>query len=116
MSQIVRALEGDVSLEDLNEGIRPGQSIFSSSGSEYDSDNVYSHHNNTHMNNNRPKKAMIMDGPDRLSSDEFSDPTIEYAGHGLGARRSSSSDFAFSDELSPVGNQRFRAPPSPPPL
>ncbi|XP_040377563.1 proline-rich receptor-like protein kinase PERK4 [Oryza brachyantha] len=27
MSQIVRALEGDVSLEDLNEGMRPGQSM-----------------------------------------------------------------------------------------
>ncbi|XXG81377.1 hypothetical protein AAC387_Pa09g2027 [Persea americana] len=39
MSQIVRALEGDVSLEDLNEGVRPGQSsVFSSDGStEYNS-------------------------------------------------------------------------------
>ncbi|XP_074302470.1 proline-rich receptor-like protein kinase PERK15 [Silene latifolia] len=39
MSQIVRALEGDVSLDDLNEGTRGGQSTaFSSSegGSEYD--------------------------------------------------------------------------------
>ncbi|XP_073045658.1 proline-rich receptor-like protein kinase PERK15 [Primulina eburnea] len=39
MSQIVRALEGDVSLEDLNEGVRPGHSSMfgSNSGSEYDS-------------------------------------------------------------------------------
>ncbi|XP_075511243.1 proline-rich receptor-like protein kinase PERK15 [Primulina tabacum] len=39
MSQIVRALEGDVSLEDLNEGVRPGHSRMfgSNSGSEYDS-------------------------------------------------------------------------------
>ncbi|XP_068653771.1 proline-rich receptor-like protein kinase PERK4 [Aristolochia californica] len=37
MSQIVRALEGDVSMEDLNEGVRPGQSsVFSSSSSDYD--------------------------------------------------------------------------------
>ena len=35
--QIVRALEGDVSLEDLNEGVRPGQSMLFSSGSDYDS-------------------------------------------------------------------------------
>lgn len=37
--QIVRALEGDVSLEDLNEGIRPGHSRFFSShgSSDYDS-------------------------------------------------------------------------------
>ncbi|KAM1389696.1 hypothetical protein ACFX2I_017647 [Malus domestica] len=38
MSQVVRALEGDVSLSDLNEGIRPGQSnVYSSYGSsDYD--------------------------------------------------------------------------------
>lgn len=38
MSQVVRALEGEVSLSDLNEGIRPGQSsIYSSYGSsDYD--------------------------------------------------------------------------------
>lgn len=42
MSQIVRALEGDVSLDDLNEGVRPGQSaIYTSSGSsDYDA-NAY---------------------------------------------------------------------------
>ncbi|GAB2283073.1 Proline-rich receptor-like protein kinase perk1 [Dionaea muscipula] len=42
MSQIVRALEGDVSLDDLNEGVRPGQStVFSSSAgsSDYDTSN-----------------------------------------------------------------------------
>lgn len=34
MSQIVRALEGDMSLEDLNEGVRPGQSVlFGEAGS-----------------------------------------------------------------------------------
>ncbi|XP_030498949.2 proline-rich receptor-like protein kinase PERK4 [Cannabis sativa] len=38
MSQIVRALEGDVSLDDLNEGVRPGySSIYTSSeSSDYD--------------------------------------------------------------------------------
>lgn len=38
MSQVVRALEGDVSLSDLNEGIRPGHStVYSSLGSsDYD--------------------------------------------------------------------------------
>ncbi|KAJ1281885.1 hypothetical protein BS78_03G008000 [Paspalum vaginatum] len=41
MGQVVRALEGDVSLDDLNEGVRPGHSRFmgsysSSSASEYD--------------------------------------------------------------------------------
>ncbi|XP_031473071.1 proline-rich receptor-like protein kinase PERK1 [Nymphaea colorata] len=38
MSQIVRALEGGVSLEDLNEGVRPGHStVYSYGSSEYDS-------------------------------------------------------------------------------
>uniref|UniRef100_A0A0D9VRG8 non-specific serine/threonine protein kinase n=1 Tax=Leersia perrieri TaxID=77586 RepID=A0A0D9VRG8_9ORYZ len=37
MKQIVRALEGDASLDDLNEGVKPGQSMMFSSGSEYDS-------------------------------------------------------------------------------
>lgn len=38
MSQVVRALEGDVSLADLNEGIKPGHSsVYSSHGSsDYD--------------------------------------------------------------------------------
>lgn len=41
MSQVVRALEGDYSLDDLNDGIRPGQSsIYSVAGSDYDS-NAY---------------------------------------------------------------------------
>lgn len=39
-AQIVRALEGDVSLEDLNEGVKPGQSSYfgggNSSSSDYD--------------------------------------------------------------------------------
>ncbi|ONL95704.1 Proline-rich receptor-like protein kinase PERK4 [Zea mays] len=39
MKQIVRALEGDASLDDLNEGVKPGQSMMFSSGSEYDGAN-----------------------------------------------------------------------------
>ncbi|XP_050228822.1 proline-rich receptor-like protein kinase PERK4 [Mercurialis annua] len=36
MSQIVRALEGDVSLDDLNEGTKPGQSSIFNGSSDYD--------------------------------------------------------------------------------
>ncbi|PAN50732.1 hypothetical protein PAHAL_9G542000 [Panicum hallii] len=36
MKQIVRALEGDALLDDLNEGVKPGQSMMFSSSSEYD--------------------------------------------------------------------------------
>uniref|UniRef100_A0A0E0GJA1 DNA (cytosine-5-)-methyltransferase n=1 Tax=Oryza nivara TaxID=4536 RepID=A0A0E0GJA1_ORYNI len=42
MKQIVRALEGDASLDDLNEGVKPGQSMMFSTGSEYDSGNYAS--------------------------------------------------------------------------
>ncbi|CAM8963139.1 unnamed protein product [Rhodiola kirilowii] len=41
MSQIVRALEGDVSLSDLNEGIRPGNSTMFSGSSDLDSNYNY---------------------------------------------------------------------------
>uniref|UniRef100_A0A0E0KAT0 Protein kinase domain-containing protein n=1 Tax=Oryza punctata TaxID=4537 RepID=A0A0E0KAT0_ORYPU len=41
MKQIVRALEGDASLDDLNEGVKPGQSMMFSTGSEYDSGGNY---------------------------------------------------------------------------
>ncbi|XP_039139670.1 proline-rich receptor-like protein kinase PERK4 [Dioscorea cayenensis subsp. rotundata] len=58
MSQILRALEGDVSLEDLNEGVRPGQSMLFSSGSDYESSPKTS-------NMNRFRKAS-------LTSPEFS--------------------------------------------
>jgi hypothetical protein len=39
--QIVRALEGDASLDDLNEGVKPRQSMMFSSSSEYDSGGNY---------------------------------------------------------------------------
>ncbi|KAK8446399.1 hypothetical protein SEVIR_9G483000v4 [Setaria viridis] len=41
MKQIVRALEGDALLDDLNEGVKPGQSMMFSSSSEYDSGGNY---------------------------------------------------------------------------
>ncbi|KAG4144234.1 hypothetical protein ERO13_D05G025066v2 [Gossypium hirsutum] len=58
MSQIVRALEGDASLSDLNEGMRPGQSgVYSSYGSsDYDTSQY-----NEDMKNS-----------------EYSEPTSEY--------------------------------------
>ncbi|CAN6320806.1 unnamed protein product [Urochloa humidicola] len=41
MKQIVRALEGDASLDDLNEGVKPGQSMMFSSSSEHESGGNY---------------------------------------------------------------------------
>ncbi|KAF8405209.1 hypothetical protein HHK36_010109 [Tetracentron sinense] len=79
MSQIVRALEGDVSLEVLNDGVKPGQSsVFSSSNgsSEYDSSSY----------NSDMKKFKKMALPSQEFSSEYG-ATSEY-----GLNPSSSSD------------------------
>ncbi|KAJ6799294.1 proline-rich receptor-like protein kinase PERK1 [Iris pallida] len=72
MSQIVRALEGDVSLDDLNEGVRPGHSRgFGSYSSTTDYD--------TAQYNDDMKKfrKMALVSQDYASS-EYSAPTSEY--------------------------------------
>ncbi|KAL1563376.1 Proline-rich receptor-like protein kinase perk1 [Salvia divinorum] len=72
MSQVVRALEGDVSLSDLNEGIRPGHStVYSSHGSsDYD----------TAQYNEDMKKfrKMALGSQEYGSSGLYSNPTSEY--------------------------------------
>lgn len=72
MSQIVRALEGDASLSDLNEGIRPGHStLYSSYGSsDYD----------TSQYNEDMKKfrKMALGSQEYGASSEYSGPTSEY--------------------------------------
>lgn len=72
MEQIVRALEGDASLADLNEGIRPGQSsVYGSYGSsDYD----------TMQYNEDLKKfrKMALNSQEYSASSEYSRPTSEY--------------------------------------
>ncbi|KAG6718648.1 hypothetical protein I3842_04G162200 [Carya illinoinensis] len=72
MSQIVRALEGDASLSDLNEGIRPGHStLYNSHGSsDYD----------TSQYNEDMKKfrKMALGSQEYGASTEYSGPTSEY--------------------------------------
>lgn len=71
-SQVVRALEGDVSLSDLNEGIRPGNSrVYGSYGSsDYD----------TSQYNEDMKKfrKMALGSQEYGASSEYSGPTSEY--------------------------------------
>lgn len=72
MSQVVRALEGDVSLSDLNEGIRPGHSsAFGSNGSsDYDT---------MQYNDDMVKfRKMALGGTQEYASSEYSRPTSEY--------------------------------------
>lgn len=71
LSQVVRALEGDASLSDLNEGIRPGHStVYSSHGSsDYDTAQY-----KDDMRNFRKLALASQDYP----SSEYSRPTSEY--------------------------------------
>ncbi|KAJ6853933.1 uncharacterized protein M6B38_100155 [Iris pallida] len=71
MSQIVRALEGDVSLEDLNEGIKPGHSTHYSSYSSSDYDA------NQYNEDMKKFRKMALTSRDYTSS-EYSAPTSEY--------------------------------------
>ncbi|KAL8243006.1 hypothetical protein R6Q59_013308 [Mikania micrantha] len=71
MSQVVRALEGDVSLSDLNEGIRPGQS--SAFGSHESSD-----YDTAQSNEDMVKFRKMALGTQEYASSEYSRPTSEY--------------------------------------
>ncbi|XP_010488565.1 PREDICTED: proline-rich receptor-like protein kinase PERK1 [Camelina sativa] len=73
MSQIVRALEGNVSLSDLNEGMRPGHSnVYSSYGGSTDYD--------TSQYNDDMKKfrKMALGTQDYGTTGEYSNPTSDY--------------------------------------
>ncbi|KAG6531524.1 hypothetical protein ZIOFF_005338 [Zingiber officinale] len=92
MSQVVRALEGDVSLDDLNNGVRPGHSRFYSSygSSDYDS--------NQHKDMKFRKMAMTTE---EFASSEYSAPTSEY-----GQIRSASSSEGQQTQEIEMGNKR----------
>ncbi|XP_068656559.1 proline-rich receptor-like protein kinase PERK4 [Aristolochia californica] len=88
MSQIVRALEGDVSMEDLNEGVRPGQSsMFSSGSSDYDT---------TSYNADLKKMRKMALGSGLGDSSMYSGPTSEY---GQNPSSSSTSSGGNSREI-----------------
>ncbi|OWM89893.1 hypothetical protein CDL15_Pgr012530 [Punica granatum] len=78
MSQVVRALEGDASLSDLNEGIRPGHSnIYSSHGSsDYDT---------SQYNEDLKKFRKMAFASQEYGSSEYSEPTSEYGVHPSGS-------------------------------
>ncbi|NP_001302638.1 proline-rich receptor-like protein kinase PERK1 [Brassica napus] len=73
MSQIVRALEGNVSLSDLNEGMRPGQSnVYSSYGGSTDYDS-------SQYNEDMKKfRKMALGTQEYNATGEYSNPTSDY--------------------------------------
>lgn len=93
MSQVVRALEGDVSLSDLNEGIRPGHSnVYSSYGSsDYDT--------NQYNEDMKKFRKMALGSQEYGSTDQYSNPTSEY---GLNPSGSSSEGQTREMELGKV--------------
>uniref|UniRef100_A0A2P2IUC2 non-specific serine/threonine protein kinase n=1 Tax=Rhizophora mucronata TaxID=61149 RepID=A0A2P2IUC2_RHIMU len=71
MSQVVRALEGDVSLSDLNEGIKPGHSsIYSYGSSDYDT--------SQYKEDMKKFRKMALGSQEYGASSEYSGPTSEY--------------------------------------
>ncbi|XP_070030563.1 proline-rich receptor-like protein kinase PERK1 [Nicotiana sylvestris] len=79
MSQVVRALEGDMSLSDLNEGIRPGHStVYSSYGSsDYDA--------SQYSDDMKKFRKLALASQEYGSTDQYSNPTSEYGLHPSGS-------------------------------
>ncbi|THU71601.1 hypothetical protein C4D60_Mb04t03170 [Musa balbisiana] len=94
MSQIVRGLEGDVSLEDLNEGVKPGQSTVFNSSSDYDSA--------SYSSDMRRFRKLALESNDY--SNEYSGAASDY---GLNPSESGS-----SGEISSARGQRKKSQPS----
>lgn len=69
MSQVVRALEGDVSLSDLDEGIKPGHSSVYNGSSDYDT---------AQYNVDMAKFRKMALETQEYTSSEYSRPTSEY--------------------------------------
>ncbi|RWW77414.1 hypothetical protein BHE74_00014430 [Ensete ventricosum] len=87
-------LEGDVSLEDLNEGVKPGQSTVFNSSSDYDSA--------SYSSNMRRFRKLALESDDY--SNEFSGAASDY---GLNPSESGS-----SGEISSARGQRKKSQPT----
>ncbi|KAI3801919.1 hypothetical protein L1987_30036 [Smallanthus sonchifolius] len=77
MSHVVRALEGDMSLSDLDDGVKPGHSSVYNGSSDYDT---------AQYNEDMIKFRKMALGTQEYASSEYSRPTSEY---GLNPSRSS---------------------------
>ncbi|XP_022842654.1 proline-rich receptor-like protein kinase PERK15 [Olea europaea var. sylvestris] len=95
MSQIVRALEGKISLDDLNDGIRPGNSaIYDPHGS---SDFEATYDTFQYKEDLRKFKKMALESVEHKNSSECSGPTSDF---GLHPSCSSSDGLRTTQEMS----------------
>ncbi|XP_066366449.1 proline-rich receptor-like protein kinase PERK4 [Miscanthus floridulus] len=94
MSQIVRALEGDISLEDLNEGVRPGQSMAfgTPAAASYKAKAPGSYTSDMERIRQAP-----------MASPVYSGAVVEF-----GRPSTIASEGSFCDDLSPVKGQPHR--------
>ncbi|CAA7053024.1 unnamed protein product [Microthlaspi erraticum] len=93
MSQIVRALEGDASLDDLNEGGKPGNSSFlgrGTSSSDYDS--------SSYSSDMRKFRKVALDSQDYGASSEYGN-TSEYGQDPVGGANNNNNKPTPSREL-----------------
>ncbi|KAM7480453.1 hypothetical protein LguiA_028666 [Lonicera macranthoides] len=79
MSQIVRALEGNMSLDDLNEGIRPGHSTIYGSHESADYDTAQ------YREDLKKFTKMALEGQEPSNSSECSGPTSDFGQHPSGS-------------------------------
>lgn len=93
--QIVRALEGKISLDDLNDGIRPGNSaIYDPHGS---SDFEATYDTFQYKEDLRKFKKMALESVEHKNSSECSGPTSDF---GLHPSCSSSDGLRTTQEMS----------------
>ncbi|KAK4764310.1 hypothetical protein SAY87_013748 [Trapa incisa] len=102
MSQIVRALEGDVSLSDLNEGMRPGHSgLFNSYGSS-DYDTIQ------YKEDLKKFHKVALESTEQHGSSEYSEPTSEYGVYPSGSSSESQATREMEMEMENMKKSRQR--------
>ncbi|PHT54686.1 Proline-rich receptor-like protein kinase PERK1 [Capsicum baccatum] len=98
MTQVLRSLEGDVSLSDLNEGIKPRHNTLCSSYTSTDYDTLQY---NEDMKKFR--KMALAISQEYGSSDQYNNPTSEY---GLNPSGSSSKDGQTREMETEMGHMK----------
>ncbi|MBA0764396.1 hypothetical protein Gotri_013752, partial [Gossypium trilobum] len=104
MSQITRALEGDVSMSDLNDSASPEHSNIHSSHENSDIDT------SQHNEDTEGSKRMVLDSQGYGASGEYSEPSTEYGSNPFGSINESCSNQPGNETLSSSSNERSDQP------
>ncbi|KAA3468311.1 proline-rich receptor-like protein kinase PERK1 [Gossypium australe] len=104
MSQIIRALEGDVSMSDLNDSASPEHSNIHSSHENLDNDT------SQHNEDTEGSKRMVLDSQGYGASGEYSEPSTEYGSNPFGSINESYSNQPGNETPSSSSNERSDQP------